>query len=373
VSLPELLAIEQEISAAHLSLEGKGFCPCSSGELLRLLAVADRLRAASEICVVLGGGKACLAARAALELLQGRERNLTRGSLGDPRIFFAGDSFSTRQWNRLKQQLEGKEFSVMVLSGDSLAPETAAALRNLKWMLDRRYGTDEAGLRVCAVTDPENGPLQEMARLHNWDLLPQGNHTRWDALSPAALLPMAVAGLDAAGLLAGAEAVREELELRSFENPLWLYAAVRSLMHRRGKKGELISAREPDFHSFGLWWQTRFFPSGIPVISGIAPRPHPGLFITALGFAPDGQRCEISPDVHDLDGLNALAGRSLEEVQESAFLKDLENWADAGIPVLTMDCGPLEEQTLGALFYFLILGSALSEGICGVAGDAPDV
>lgn len=365
LSLPELLEIEQEVSAAHPAPEAGAFRPCSSGELLRLIAVAERLRGGSEDCVVVGGGNCALAARAAVELLQGRERNLTRDRAGDPRIFFAGNSFSTRQWNHLKAQLEGKCFSVIVLSGPELAPEAAVTLRNLKWMLDRRYGTDEANARICAVTHPEEGPLAEMARLHSWELIPLDSGTGFDALSPAALLPMAVAGLDVAGMLAGAEESREALELRSFENPLWLYAAVRELLRRRGRKTELLAAWEPDFHAFGRWWQRQFFPAGAPVIPGEASMAHPGLFVTAVRFEPSGQSSAIPSDVHDTDGLNVLSGRSLEAVQEEMFLETLDAWTDSGIPVLTMDCGPLDEQSMGHLFYFLRQGSTLSARLTG--------
>ena len=95
LSLPELLGVEQDVSAAHMALDSGAYRPCSSGELLRLIAVAEGLRSRCQVCVVVGSGNACLAARGAIELLQGRERNLTRGQQGDPRIFFAGDSFSS--------------------------------------------------------------------------------------------------------------------------------------------------------------------------------------------------------------------------------------------------------------------------------------
>lgn len=358
LSLPELLGVEQDVSAAHMALDSDAYRPCSSGELLRLIAVAEGLRSLCQVCVVVGSGNACLAARGAIELLQGRERNLTRGQQGDPRIFFAGDSFSSRQWDALRRQLEGRDFCVIALAGDSLAPETGVALRNLKWMLDRRYGTDEGNARICAATCTESGPLQEMARLHGWELLPVGNSLGFDALSPAALLPMAVAGLDVAGLLAGAEEVREDLELRSFENPLWLYAAVQQLMLRRGKTAECLAAWEPDFAALGHWWQQQYLPAGVSVAFGMPEQST--LFASAVHFDPEDIHYEIPSDVHDLDGLNTLAGKPLEDVREDAFREAVEHWAEAGIPVLTLECGPLQESSLGSLLYFACLGSCLS-------------
>ena len=366
LDLPELLGIEQRVSAAHMKLDGNAFRPCSSGELLRLIAVAEGLRQGSQVCVVLGKGNACLAARAVVELLQGRERNLTRGRTGDPRLFFAGDSFSSRQWEDLRQQLEGKDFSVIVLSGEQLAPETGAALRNLKWMLDRRYGTEESSRRICAVTHPENGPLAEMARLHSWELIPMDDADGFEALSPAALVILAAAGLDAAGYLAGAAEIRDDLELRSFENPLWLYAAVQRLLLSRGAAAECLAAWEPDFAAFGQWWQQCFLPAGISVIPGLPTRP--GTLVTAVRFDPGDARYEIPSDVHDTDGLNALAGRTLEEIREDAFPEAVDAWTEAGMAVLTMDCGPLREHSLGSLACFLSLGSALAAGLGSVSG-----
>lgn len=369
LSLPELLGMEQAVSAAHLGLDGDAYRPCSSGELLRLMAAADNLRSRSEVCVVVGQGDACLAARAVLELLQGRERNLTRGQSGDPRIFFAGDSFSSRQWDALRRQLEGKDVTVIAVSGETLAPEAGVMLRNLKWLLDRRYGTDEASRRICAVTHPENGPLSEMARLHGWELLPGTTGSPFDALSPAALLPLAVAGLDVAGLISGAEEIREELDLRSFENPLWLYAAVQQLMLRRGKTAECLAAWEPDFAALGCWWQRQYLRAGVPVTHSTPTPAFPGIFITAVGFAPTDAHYEIPSDVHDLEGLNTLAGKSLEETREDAFREFPDRCTEAGIPVLTMECGPMNERTLGALLYFLGLGSALSARLAPGTGE----
>lgn len=366
LALPELLGIEQAVSAAHMGLDGSAFRPCTSGELLRLIAVAEGLRQGSQVCVVLGKDNACLAAKAVVELLQGRERNLTRGQTGDPRLFFAGDSFSSRRWEALRQQLDGKDFSVIAVSGEDLAPETGAALRNLKWMLDRRYGTEESSRRICAVTHPENGPLAEMARLHSWELIPMEDAGGFDALSPAALMILAAAGLDAAGYLAGAAEVREDLELRSFENPLWLYAAVQRLLLSRGAAAECLAAWEPDFAAFGQWWQQCYLPAGIPVIPGNPSRP--GTLVTAVRFDPSDVRYEIPSDVHDTDGLNTLAGKTLEEVRENAFPEAVDAWTEENMAVLTMDCGPLEEASLGSLVYFLSLGSALAAGLGADSG-----
>lgn len=371
LSLPELLSIEQEVSAAHLSLDNTPWQSCSSGELLRLLAVAEHLRNCSQVCVVVGNHPACAAAKACLELLQGQQRNLTRGEAGDPQIFFAGNSFSTRQWNQLRQQLEGKDFSLICAADTELAPEAAVTLRNLKWMLDRRYGTDEASRRICAVTHPEEGTLCAMAQLHNWELLPMSTGDGYAALSPATLLILAVAGLDAAGFLAGAVSTAEELQLRSFENPLWLYAAVRILMDRRGKKGELLVTWEPDALSLGRWWQQQFAleardcPGSLtsPALWGEDRVLRPGLHVTALRFAPSGQECPIPSDVHDTDGINTLAGKNLEDVQDQTFLDALDAWADAGIPVLTLECEILGETALGELFSFLAMAGALSARI----------
>ena len=180
VALPDLLAIESEVSAAHETLmegtgagsEFRGWLDLPSREtnpeLFRVLLAAERIRNDSEVCVVVGIGGSYLGARAAIELLQGPNHNLGKGK-GNPQIFFAGNNLSTRHWNELMGLLKDRDFSVIVISKSGTATEAAIAFRSLRWMLERKYGTDIAKRRIYVVTDPVDGALRQLAEEEGWE------------------------------------------------------------------------------------------------------------------------------------------------------------------------------------------------------------
>lgn len=355
MDLPDLLAIEQETADAHAAVMARGEFPLTEEEIQKLQETGETICSDSEVCVVVGHS----GAQGAIELLQGQNRNLTH----NPRIFFAGNSFSTLEWNELTTLLEGKDFSVIVISqsGEELAG--AIALRGLRWMLERKYGTEEAHQRIYAVTDPENGSVHAMAEAYGWKCFPMDN--RFPALSAAQLLPMAVAGVDIREVAQGAREAVEAYDLRSFENPVWLYAAVRNVLYRHGKKIELLETTEPDCHGFGLWWQGCFAQAGgsFPVAGTFSG--NPDAFVTMLYFDPAQKPYVIGSDWNNLDNLNDLEGKTLEEIARQAFQTAVEARAEAGIPVITMDCGRLDGRKVGELFYFWELCLGLSAHMAG--------
>ncbi len=396
ISLPDLLAMESEVAAAHETLmEGTGpgaeyrqwlNLPSRepNPEMFRILLAAERIRNDSEACVVVGIGGSSLGSRAAVELLQGQNHNIGKGK-GNPQIFFAGNSVSTRHWNELMRLLDGKDFSVIVISGSETTLEPAIAFRSLRWMLERKYGTEAARKRIYAVTDPENGALRQMAEEEKWECfdLPVGVGGGFSVLTAAGLLPMAVAGIEIAEVMKGAAEAAENYSLRSFENPVWLYAAVRNLLYRGGKAIELLESFEPGFRMFGLWWQQLFGESEGKDGKGLFPATAElTADLHSLGqLIQDGQRNlfetmvrfeapEVSPviggDWENLDGLNYLEGKNLSFVEENACLGTIAAHADGGVPVLVMECGALNEQTLGELFYFLELCCGVSAYLLGV-------
>lgn len=397
LSLPDLLAMEPEVSLAHATLteqsgQGKEFLGWmqlptvdETEELRRIRETAQRLRDCSEAVVVVGIGGSYLGPRAAIELLRGSQYNLCRGKKGNPQIFFAGNTLSTRAWNELTEILEERDFSLILISKSGTTTESAIAARGLRWLLERKYGTDEARGRVVAITDPEKGALRAMAQKEGWDCfaIPPDVGGRFSVLSPVGLLPMAVAGLDLEGMMLGASMAREEYNLRSFENPAWLYAAVRNLLYRHGKSVELLAAFEPCCRAFGGWWQQLFgesegkdgkglfpvyaeFTADLHSLGQMIQQGQRNLFETMLRFAPPEQACIIVPDWENLDGLNYLQGKALDEVDEKAFRGTLAAHADGGVPVITMEAGPVNEETLGELFWFFQLSCGISAYILGV-------
>ena len=396
VALPDLLAIESEVAAAHeMLLEGTGAgsqyrewlnLPSRepNPEVFRILLAAERIRNDSEVCVVVGVGGSYLGSRAAIELLQGPNHNIGKGK-GDPQIFFAGNTVSTRSWNELIRLLKDKDFSVIVISKSGTTMEPAMAFRSLRWMLERKYGTDGANKRIYAVTDPVDGALRQMAEEKGWESfsIPVGVGGRYSVLTAAGLLPMAVAGLDILEMLQGAMDAKENYALGSFENPVWQYAAVRNLLYRGGKAIEILESFEPGFKLFGAWWQQLFgesegkagkalFPATAELtadlhsIGQLIQEGKRNLFETMVRFDPPENKVTIDSDWKDLDGLNYLEGKTLDFVEEKAFLGTVSAHVDGGVPVIVMDCGELNERTLGELFYFMELSCGVSAYLLGV-------
>ena len=396
LSLHDLLSIEAELSAAHMTVTERSGAGSEylgwldlpdrapTAEHMRILAAAHRIRETSDALVVIGIGGSYLGARAAIELLQGPNRNLRWGK-GDPMILWAGNNLSTRSWEELQRLLEGKDFSICVISKSGTTLEPAIAFRNLKWMLERRLGTAQAKRRIYAITDGENGALRQMADEEGWEsfVIPGDVGGRFSVLSPVGMLPMAAAGIDVMSLLKGAAKAKKEYDLRSFENPVWLYAAVRNLLYRRGHAIELLESFEPGFAMMGAWWQQLFGESEgkdgqglFPACAELTRDLHSlgqmiqdgrrNLFETMLRFDPPARKTVLLDDIRDLDGLNYLAGKTLDFVEEQAFQGTMAAHADGGCPVLTIDCGELNAENLGALFWFFELSCAVSAYLLGV-------
>ena len=396
LALPDLLAMEKEVAAAHNTLvEGTGAgndflgwldLPAyeESEEVARIRAAADRIRESSDVFVVIGIGGSYLGPRAAIELLQGPNHNIGKGK-GNPQIYYAGNGLSTRHWNELCRLLEGKDFSIAIISKSGTTTEPAIATRALRWMLERKYGTDGAKKRIYAITDPVKGALRQMATEEGWEtfVIPPNVGGRFSVLTAVGLLPMAVAGIDPRDVLKGAADAKKAYNLRSFENPAWLYAAVRNLLYRRGKKIELFESFEPGFKMMGGWWQQLFGESegkdgkGIfPVSAEFTPDLHSlgqmiqqgerNIFETMVRFDAPAQVHTIGGDYKNLDGLNYLEGKTLDFVDEQAFQGTLAAHVDGNVPVITMDMGELNNEKLGEMFYFFELACGVSAYMLGV-------
>ena len=397
LSLPDLLAIEQEVAAAHNTLtEGTGAGNDFLGwlnlptteeteEMKRIQKSADWIRENSEVFVVIGIGGSYLGPRAAIELMQGCNHNIGKGR-GNPQVYFAGNTLSTRAWNELCRLLEGKDFSVAVISKSGTTTEPAIAFRGLKWMLERKYGTDGARNRIFAITDPTQGALRQMATEEGWETfsIPPAAGGRYSVLTPVGLLPLAVAGIDIRKVMAGAAQAKHDYNyVRSFENPVWLYAGVRNLLYRNGKALEILESYEPGFKMMGGWWQQLFgesegkdgkgifpvcaeFTADLHSLGQMIQQGERNIFETMVRFDAPQQKMEIMGDAKDLDGLNYLQGKTLDFVDEKAYLGTLAAHVDGGVPVIIMDMGELNDEKLGEMFYFFELA-------CGVSAYILDV
>jgi len=396
LALPDLLAIEKEIFDAHNMLtDGTGAGSEYLGwlnlpvkeeteEIRRIRAAAARIRKNSDAFVVIGIGGSYLGPRAAIELLQGCNHNVGKGK-GNPQIYFAGNTLSTRSWNELTHLLEGKDFSIVIISKSGTTTEPAIATRALRWLLERKYGTEEARKRTYAITDPVGGALRQMATEEGWDtfVIPPNVGGRYSVLTAVGLLPMAVAGIDPMEVMAGAWEAKDAYNIRSFDNPVWLYAAARNLLYRKGKAIEVLEGFDPGFRMTGLWWQQLFGESEGKDGKGIFPAPaefttdlhsfgqmiqqgQRNLFETMVRFDPPAQKLTIGGDYKNLDNLNYLEGKTLDYVDEQAYLGTLEAHVDGDVPVITMEMGKLDAAKLGEMFYFFELACGLSAYLLGV-------
>ena len=396
ITLPDLLALEKEVSAAHMTLtdgtgEGNDFLGWlnlptkeETDEMHRIQQAADRIRETSDVFVVVGIGGSYLGPRAAIELMQGCNHNIGKGK-GNPQIYFAGNGLSTRAWNELCRLLEGKDFSIAIISKSGTTTEPAIATRALRWMLERKYGTDGAKKRIYAITDPCKGALRQMATEEGWEtfIIPPNVGGRFSVLTAVGLLPMAVAGINIRDVMAGAAEAKEAYNIRSFENPVWLYAAVRNLLYRRGKAIELFESFEPGFKMFGGWWQQLFGESEGKDNKGIFPvtaeftadlhslgqmiqQGERNIYETMVRFDAPEQKMVIGGDYKNLDGLNYLESKTLDFVDEKAFLGTLAAHVDGGVPVITMEMGKLNDAKVGEMFYFLELSCGVSAYMLGV-------
>lgn len=386
ISLPELLELEKDVVEAHNALTQEpedGSAPWSvvpfdlSGEVMeRIVTRARKIRAESDVCVVAGSGITA-GAEAVIHLLQGPSRNLTASRANVP-IEFVDASFSPWQRANLNRMLDGRNFSVIVMSASGADPETALCLRQLRWMLERRYGTEEARSRITAVTAFNGNPLHTQAEREGWELF-EIQAALWPAnsvLTPAGLLPMAVAGVDIRQLLIGARRAAEDYDLRSYENPAWLYAAIRILMSRRGKTLEIVGGFEPGFRSFGAWWQQLFsgsrsgepalyptcaqYPEDVYRLSGLMGSAHGSLFETLVRFEAEPSGDQIIPEVLDPDGLNCLAGAELSTLHGRAYESILDLHCAADLSIICMECGECNADTVGQLLGLLILASEIA-------------
>jgi glucose-6-phosphate isomerase len=351
-------------------------------EFDRIKKAADRIKEDSDVLLVIGIGGSYLGARAAIEFLNHSFYNcVSKEVRKTPEIYFVGNSISSTYITHLKDVLKDKDFSVNVISKSGTTTEPAIAFRVFKKMLIEKYGKEEAAKRIYATTDKARGALKKLATEEGYEtfVVPDDVGGRFSVLTAVGLLPIAVSGADIDALMEGAAAARKTaLEAPFADNDALKYAAIRNLLLRKGKSVEIVANYEPSLHYVSEWWKQLYGESEGKDKKGILPA---AVDLTtdlhSMGqFIQDGSRimfetvlnvekssCELilEEEEVDLDGLNYLAGKSVDFVNKSAMNGTILAHTDGQVPNLMVHIPEQNAFCLGQLFYFF-------EFACGVSG-----
>ena len=394
VSEEEMAAIRSEVSdASRILREGTGAGNDFLGwrdlpavfdkeEYTRIKEAAKRVRANSDVFIVIGIGGSYLGARAVLEMILGEMHN----ELCRPRVYFAGNSISSADLSDLLEICENSEVSLNVISKSGTTTEPAVAFRALRNYMIERYGEEEASKRIIATTDSARGTLKKLSDEQGYEtfVVPDDVGGRFSVLTAVGLLPLAVAGIDTDALLQGAADYRNRIDLDdSLDNPSNLYAAVRNILYRKGKNVEVLSCFEPRFRMMGEWYKQLFGESEGKDKKGIYPSSalfttdlhsmgqyiQDGsrfLFETLVSFINTGSRLAVNREDVDFDGLNYLAGRALESINQVASDATLRAHVEGGVPCSIIEVERMDAYNLGEFIYFM-------ERACAVSGYVLDV
>nr|MBQ6241935.1 glucose-6-phosphate isomerase [Lachnospiraceae bacterium] len=346
-------------------------------EYARIKAAVERIKADSEVLVVIGIGGSYLGARAVIEAL----RPVVGVPFdGFPEIYFAGNQISATYMRALQKALRGRRFSINVISKSGTTTEPAIAFRLLKRQLEEQVGKEEAARRIYATTDRSRGALKKLAEQEGYEcfVVPDDVGGRYSVLTAVGLLPIAAAGIDTDALIKGAQDMRRHLLAAPGNNPAVEYAALRNGLLRQGKTVEILANYEPGLHYVSEWWKQLYGESEGKDGKGIFPA---SVDLTtdlhSMGqFIQDGNRILMETVImadksslpvllegeeEDLDGLNYLAGRTMDFVNESAMKGTMLAHVDGGVPVTRICLDEIDDYSLGELLYFF-------EYACGVSG-----
>lgn len=339
-------------------------------------ATAAALRNSCDTIVVIGIGGSYLGAKAVIEALSdsfAAYRNTT------PKVLFAGQNIGEDYLYELQDYLKNKKFGIIVISKSGTTTEPAIAFRLLKEQLESQMGREEASKRIVAITDEHRGALRSLATQEDYKtfVIPDNVGGRFSVLTPVGLLPIAVAGFDIHALVAGAAEFEKET-LTGANTDSKLYAMTRNALYRAGKKTEILVNYNPKLHFFGEWWKQLYGESEGKDHKGIYPSAVDNstdlhsmgqwiqegertIFETVISVIDQKHKVVIGSDEANLDGLNYLAGKRVDQVNKMAELGTVLAHVDGGVPNIHVTVPALTERYLGQLIYFF-------EAACGISG-----
>jgi len=394
----EINSLQAEITKHHNALlektgKGKDFLgwvnlPSSIDEKIisKIEADAERISKIAEIFVVIGIGGSYLGARAVIDALSNPFAGLLN-KYKHPYIIYAGNNISEDYHAELMDLLDKKEYAVAVISKSGTTTEPAIAFRLIKNHCEKKYGKQGAKERIIAITDKAKGALKKLAINEGYTTydIPDDVGGRFSVLTPVGLLPIAVAGIDIKKVVSGAMVAEKEIIASSDikKNPAALYAATRSILYRSGKQIEILANFQPYLQYFTEWWKQLYgesegkenkgiFPAGVNFTTDLHSMGQyiqdglRNIFETVISVEKPNKKLVIPIEEDNLDGLNFLAGKGIQEVNKMAELGTMLAHVDGNVPNIKITIPQLNEESIGELIYFF-------EFACGLSGYLLDV
>lgn len=356
-------------------------------EVARIKSVAERIRENCDVFVVIGIGGSYLGARAVIESLTSSFNNmLSKDKRKAPVVLYAGNNISPNYLNELIEAIEGKDFSINVISKSGTTTEPAIAFRFFREILENKYGIEEARKRIFVTTDKEKGALKKVADEEGYEtfVIPDNVGGRYSVLTPVGLLPIAVAGVDIDALLKGANIAREKyLDNNVKYNECYKYAVARNILYKQGKNIEILVNYEPKMHYITEWWKQLFgesegkenkgiFPAGVDFTTDLhsmgqyIQEGERKLFETVVTVNESQTDINIKSEEDNADGLNYLAGKSLDFVNKKAMEGTILAHVSGECPNIVIEIDKLNGETIGHLIYFFEKACAMSGYILGI-------
>ena len=351
-------------------------------EFARIKKAAEKIKQDSDVLLVIGIGGSYLGARAAIEFLRhGFYNMISKEQRKTPEIYFVGNSISSTYLKNLIDVIGDRDFSINMISKSGTTTEPAIAFRVLKSLMEKKYGKEEAAKRIYATTDRAKGSLKGLATEEGYEtfVVPDDIGGRFSVLTAVGLLPIAVSGADIDKLMEGAASAREMALNNEFEdNDALKYAALRNILYRKGKSIEILCNYEPAVHYVSEWWkqlygesegkdQRGIFPASVDLTTDLHSMGQfiqdgaRNLFETVINIEKSREEIIIGEEPVDLDGLNYLAGKTVDFVNKSAMNGTVLAHTDGQVPNCMINVPEMNEYYLGQLFYFF-------EFACGVSG-----
>lgn len=347
-------------------------------------ATAERLRKSCDYVVCIGIGGSYLGAKAVIEAL-GNAFSSYMSDTGNTKVIFAGQNIGEDYLSELGKFLADKKFGIIVISKSGTTTEPAIAFRMIKEQLEKQIGKENARDLIIAITDEKKGALRMLATEEGYTtfVIPDNVGGRFSVLTPVGLLPIAVAGFDISLLLEGAKAMQQATLQPSEDNPAQVYAIIRNALYRRGHRIEILVNYNPKLHYFAEWWKQLYgesegkngkgiFPAAVDFTTDLhsmgqwIQEGERTIFETVISIEEPCNSCIIPSDDANLDGLNYLAGKRVDEVNKMAELGTRIAHVEGGVPNIRISVPRLDEYIFGELIYFF-------EKACGISGYILDV